>query len=323
MTTGTIHVRPFTDSDLAELTARSTRFPMDRVQGISKEDARAWLTAQIDSVTGRAFAITALSGSGRVQGVGTLQQLEWDSDMLGVSTAKLDVHLADPQDEKTADLLIDSLLQAACVAGNTFVWCKSPDYAHAALTCFERSGFVLRDREILLTRLPAKPGEMSDVVFRSPTYRIERDRHVALPELGALGAVFSDDRFHADPNISDETARRLWTQSVANACTDRADELFIAYDDELAVGVITVFDTQIRTIRACKLVRNLFHVAVAPSHQGFGLGRALITALLTGTVAPCDSIMVTTQSVNTSALNLYESCGFDAVSETLSLHAWL
>lgn len=64
-------------------------------------------------------------------------------------------------------------------------------------------------------------------------------------------------------------------------------------------------------------------IAVAASHQGRGVGRALVEAALDWFhTAACTEVRVATQASNVAAQRLYQAAGFRTVESTVWYHRW-
>ena len=57
-------------------------------------------------------------------------------------------------------------------------------------------------------------------------------------------------------------------------------------------------------------VAHIAQMAVAPNHQGRGLGRTLVTAAMAAASATCRRMTLLVAESNQSAVRLYESVGF-------------
>jgi ribosomal protein S18 acetylase RimI-like enzyme len=83
-------------------------------------------------------------------------------------------------------------------------------------------------------------------------------------------------------------------------------------------GKVVGFATGMHYFHPDKPVPELFvdEVGVAPSHQGRGLGKAVVTALLQhGRELGCGAAWVLTDRENTAAMRLYAACGGKAPSD--------
>ncbi len=96
--------------------------------------------------------------------------------------------------------------------------------------------------------------------------------------------------------------------AVAKFLADPRHHIAVAIDDGKVVG----FASGMHYFHPDKPVPELFvdEVGVAPSHQGRGLGKAVVSALLQhGRELGCGQAWVLTDRANTAAMRLYAACG--------------
>lgn len=125
-------------------------------------------------------------------------------------------------------------------------------------------------------------------------------------------SAFRTDRWHADPLIPDDRADEFKAAWARNDTTGRADAVLLAY---AADGAVAGFNAIL--LRGDVAVIDL--IAVAPGHQGHGMGRALIQGM--GAFLPsARSVRVGTQAANAASLKLYASFGWREVSRADTWH---
>lgn len=126
------------------------------------------------------------------------------------------------------------------------------------------------------------------------------------------GAVFRHDRYHVDPEISDEIADQLKATWVRNGVQGRADAALIARRE----GAIAGFN--LCMCRGDRAVIDL--IAVAAAFQGQGIGRALVAGALAHYAGQVAEMDVGTQETNSPSIALYRSMGFAPVSVARTYH---
>lgn len=137
-----------------------------------------------------------------------------------------------------------------------------------------------------------------------------------LYELGFLAGEWS--RFKVDPSLSDAQYEAMYAEWVRNS-TQRivADEVFVAYNENVAVGLLTIKQNSFG-------LATIGLLSVAPTAQRTGLGTALMqTAALWAFRARCTRVQVATQGANAGARGFYEKHGFSIVSSIPFYHFWL
>ena len=255
--------------------------------------------------------------------IGALQELPWDTECLGFRCAKMELFVgaggSDDDRSSSSETIVEHVLEIARNRGYQMVSSKCPADLPILAHCLEAAGFRLMDCELTLA-YAGNPRNRSDL--RSGGVRVESVRNRDISGIEAIGNYFSRSRFHADQKIPQKLADRLWRKSVANACRDRADEVFVAFDGERPVGLVSCLDDPFPELNSDRPVRSLFHVGVLPDAQGKGVGSSLMEAALRGSHKAA-AIRVETQSTNYDALNLYQKFEFRIVSSHYSFHCWI
>ncbi|MBI3522166.1 MAG: GNAT family N-acetyltransferase [Chloroflexi bacterium] len=134
-------------------------------------------------------------------------------------------------------------------------------------------------------------------------------------EQAALVAMrsFQWSRFHLDPRIPRETADRIkgeWVRSYVRK--SRGDALLVASAGGSVVGFVAAL------VADGSAVIDL--IAVDPSHQGAGIGRALIARHIDAYASTVARYRVGTQAANSASVRLYESLGYRLHGATYALH---
>ena len=102
-----------------------------------------------------------------------------------------------------------------------------------------------------------------------------------------------------------------WSQRAADTALGTDSAIFLALDDDQAVGIVGAF----RTALGSTVVR-LGAMWTAPAHRGGGVGRRLVDAVLewAGQCRASEIELWVTEG-NAAALSLYESAGFVMTGE--------
>jgi len=131
--------------------------------------------------------------------------------------------------------------------------------------------------------------------------------------------MFSIDRFHSDPNLSQAKSNQLYSKWVSSSFRGLADCILVVRKNDEPVGFIT-----------CKIDRVgqsfkygvIDLIAVDPSEAGRGLGSALVHSALEWFAPRVRSVYVGTQAANNRAVRLYERAGFRHASSEATFHIW-
>jgi GNAT superfamily N-acetyltransferase len=171
----------------------------------------------------------------------------------------------------------------------------------------QRLGFMLIDTNLRLSL------QRSDV----PRLRTDDITFATLEMADAVGDIaatsFTEDRFHRDPAISNDTAdnlKRSWATNFFSR--HRGDWMVVAQ-----CGAETVGFLQLLRSPEDALVIDL--IGVIAEHRGRGLAGAMIAFAC----ASCDCagpVVVGTQVANATSVRLYEKLGFRLTSAQYVFH---
>ncbi len=140
-----------------------------------------------------------------------------------------------------------------------------------------------------------------------------------LAALQALARVsHGDTRFFFDTAFARERAQALYAAWIQRACEDAAGVVWVPVDErDRPLGYLSCHYDAVETAGEIGLV------AVDPTAQGKGLGRALIDAGLTWFAEQgATRVTVVTQGRNRAAQRLYQRGGFLTDSLALWFHKW-
>lgn len=125
-------------------------------------------------------------------------------------------------------------------------------------------------------------------------------------------SAFTQDRFHADPQILDPIADAIKGAWVENGLHGRADVVLVAHHEDRPVGFNLCFD------RGDEAVIDL--IAVEHRCQGSGLGTAMVQGAIAHFTGKAKTLYVGTQATNTASLKMYRRCGFEVDREAKTYH---
>lgn len=196
-----------------------------------------------------------------------------------------------------------------------FVWTKVPSEMPERIDGLLRSGFRLITTEVQLehriggaVRPPSLEHSGSRISVRSAQ---PADRR-SVCDIAAT--AFTEDRFHRDPKVGADAATRIKVAWVENFFKgQRGDRMLLAEGSDGSVaGFVQLLDLPDATV--------IDLIAVAPSAQGNGMGRALTAAVLDDSLERSREVRVGTQLTNTRSLQLYTQFGFSIVASSHVLH---
>lgn len=134
---------------------------------------------------------------------------------------------------------------------------------------------------------------------------------------GIAATAMTTSRFHLDPQFPSKTAAQLkseWARNLANGL--RGTSCRVAREGSDPVGFIGTLD---RGDSEPLSVIDL--VAVAPSHQGRGIGGLLVCDWLRDARERGKHPVVGTQAANVAAVRFYECLGFTLIDAHYVMHA--
>lgn len=186
------------------------------------------------------------------------------------------------------------------------VWCRVAENDSEAAAALRAAGFRLIEQLVTLDRgVEPPPAVQRSVVRASPADR------AACVDIAT--AALRQDRYHADPAIDDRIADAIKAAWVSNNLAGRAEMTLVARDE---AGCIVGFNQLLRS--GSMAVIDL--IAVDPSAQQRGYGRALVAAGLSAYGGHADTMRVGTQATNAASLALYRSVGFQEARRESTYH---
>ncbi len=228
---------------------------------------------------------------------------------LGVGVACIEHCLFLDQESDAFDELLSHCETQLRATDIGLVTCRLGEVERGAIAAFHRREFRIIECLITLGRdLPAAPAAMPPGVERATRNEADECGHVAAES-------FRHDRFHADPQISEEAADNLKAAWARNDCHDRADTVLVVHESGHVAGFIAC-RKNIDTVK-------IDLIGVLPEMHGRGIGRRLVDAALSHYAGGAARMIVGTQSANIASLALYQSCGFRIEASSFTLHKHL
>ncbi len=235
----------------------------------------------------------------------SLRLLDWDTAFFGRRIAVLSAPLLGTDDLAHA-VREAEILEVECV------YALSDVHSQAAIQALSRAGARLVDVRLTFERGLVDLGTSRTV----PSIRDAEARD--LDELRALAASSHESsRFYADDRFSRERCHELFATWIEKSCAGWAQVVRVAVVDGAVRGYTT---GHVRENGRGEIGL----VAVDPSAQGRGLGRALVQSTL-GALRDLgvSSATVVTQGRNIGAQRLYQSEGFRTQRVQTWHHLWI
>jgi dTDP-4-amino-4,6-dideoxy-D-galactose acyltransferase len=271
---------------------------------LRRDDVHAWV---------------ASGDSGAVHGLAILQPLEWDSAVLDMKSARIDLIAAEAVSERGAvvDALLAALVAEAARERIQHISVRVDAGDDAAIHALEQRGFLNVDA--LLTFGAA----VNDLPRTQPAVEIsvrlgsEADART----IGDIAArEFEHGRFHSDPSVAPERARGVY-RAWAEGCCRRtaADAVLIAGTAHEMLGFVACRIERDTAVHLQRSTGTIILIASRNTARGRGVGTMLVAAA--GEWFRNEravAVEVGTQLRNVSAARLYERCGFRLVAGALS-----
>lgn len=234
------------------------------------------------------------------------QLLDWDSDILGLSVAKI---LNPSLNEKKLSDCLEGLKKKGVKLVYWAIDSRDHTARQAALAC---DGFLADEKITYFLDLRSLSFALpySDVEIYQP--------QIANPELEGIALEIAQfSRFSNDPKLSTEQANKLYKAWISNACQKIAAKIVLVIKKQGAIiGMLSIDEKRGRG--------DLSLLGVAPDYQGQGLGKHLVYAALAWCITQNYSFsQVVTHKTNVKARHLYEACGFTQEKMEYFYHFWL
>lgn len=191
--------------------------------------------------------------------------------------------------------------------GNCFIDAKASVEDLSSVKHLEELGFRLIDTNVQLIRNSA-----SISIQNSGSRFAKENDSTAVREVA--GSAFNQSRFHLDQKIPRKIADLVKSEWAGNFFLKKRGEWMVVYEiNGMVVGFLQLLKKNDSTI-----VIDL--IAVAPSHQGIGIGKSMISFAIQNCLEGNPTVIVGTQIANTNSLRTYNNLGFRTSSAQYVFH---
>ena len=287
-------------------------------QTVEREQARLAFEGAL-----RSGSLASYKAGGRFEGdLGMLiaERNAWETSFLGCPVIQLAMLLRGvTYDERypVAVALLKKWLDSRSTENQEYFLIRVPTEDVALIHALERCAFNLLVPMVTLERSLEKVGsansnateiELSEVAERDVPIIAEISRH-----------AFNYGRFSVEPHLSHVVAGEMYATWFRNCCNKLlVDEVIVARIKEQTVGFIAVRCRQYGDFRVGEI--NL--IAVASTARETGVGQALVEAGCNWAQSRVANMIVRTELPNTSAIRMYERCGFRLGGGSLYFSLW-
>jgi len=249
--------------------------------------------------------------------------LNWDSEILGFSCARIDSLWTDSQKNMDKlDIALSNILSKMDNDGirlcDIRIGMHSFDMIHIA----EQNGFKLMD---VLNIYLSKGESYKKNLYFTQNYRILAnptlsEKQVIQAEKIAMKA-FNYSRLYQDKNIAPHLCDFFYKSLFKNLLKDSNSMIGMAIEEDESVAgfYIGFVETDIKLKGG---LAYLWVIATDPYHIGKGIGTQLLSTFLKTMHKTCNFIEIGTQINNYPANNLYKSNNLSVVANVATFHRW-
>lgn len=260
-------------------------------------------------------------GLGSTGGQALMRPLTWDSQHFGVSAAELSrLYWLPSQPLGSLQRLVDACHRSLVERDVQWIVARLRCDQLDALHHLENLGLRLMDTslELGLNKHEAQiAGEQASNPSTSGGVTLREGRHADGEELSRVAATFTENRFHRDPRIDDDSAAGVYRQWVSNAAAGLRQNVLVAEVAGRLAGFCTYQDASSAELD----VGTIGLLTVAPEFRGRGIARSLVD----GAVRKMNAcrIVSSTQVENFASQRTFASLGFKTLGARHTLHGWL
>jgi len=299
------------ESRVLESGYRAARwFSIDQIRNLVRERSTA-------AICGREAHVYAVEEDNTLLGMASWVRLPWDSDLLQLSTARMDLLPCIASDAATIQKhLITSILEDCSASGIQYVTTRTPAVEHLSVHGLEAAGFQLIDGIQTFGRKLDGPVQVAQSGVTVRQFRL-----ADMDEVCRIArSAYRYDRFHNDPAIDKNRADLLHETWVRNSCLGEAAEgVVVAVESGRVAGFVTCKIDRSAEKHVGSAIGTIVLVATASEFQAKGIGRAAtLGALEWFRERGVNFVEVGTQITNVPATRLYESVGFRYLGANLT-----
>jgi len=314
---------------LRPLLADSPYKPYRHLGGLSRRDIVGfWLDTVVEQ--GQCGSVTACVRDGRIAGFAVLNELMWESSVIGRRIWGIEQLVVAPGESDGGhilDLLVARALSLAADQHADTVHCKRFTDDMTACHTLERNGFRLVDTQLVYGR------GLGDVATESSSPGHETGRlTIRLADRTDVGdlvqvarASFKDffGRFHSDHRLPPGAASKIYEEWIRSSLDGYADHVVLAEED----GVVAACSIWRKpSAREAKLSIRVGHYSLGMVHPDFqrrGLFTAVTRRGLQLLEGAADYAVGPTHVNNHGVQRGYARLGWQIVDATHTFHAWL
>jgi dTDP-4-amino-4,6-dideoxy-D-galactose acyltransferase len=280
--------------------------PLQRVSSDASLERELSLLAARDT-----FATVIRSGS-QILGLACWRHLAWDSEQLGIPTARLDLLVSSGAYQEALERkgsLLSTLSQECRLHGIRYLTARVPAGELSTVHALGRAGFDLVDG-ILTFSL-----RLDEAIRRTVNngFEVRMFQPSDLEQVLSIArSSYTCGRFHVDRALASGVADRLYAAWVRRSCNgEEADAVVVTAKGSRVMGYVTCKLGREPEANARSSGGRIVLVATAEEARGQGVASAALQGGLDWFRKHAEeTVEVGTQMQNVAACRLYESCGF-------------
>jgi ribosomal protein S18 acetylase RimI-like enzyme len=256
----------------------------------------------------------------RSDGAVWLALLEWDSQVLGVQTGRINAFFSSDEGWNAAAV--------AALLGEAQGWLRDRHVRFASCRVSSsdlvlcdtllKEGWESRDTLNVYTRAP----EARTPETTGEARTVDLSSSQITPFLDEFADAFRLARMHLDPRIGRERANRFYRALCTRISEDPSGKAVGVFDEGRLAGIaIGGLDEPLHAASGLKLA-YVWQIAVFREFRGRGVGSMLLKGL-EDCFAQADLIEAGTQADNVSAQSMYRSRGFAHSATAVTFHKWM
>jgi len=276
-----------------------------------------------------AEAVTVRGDKSKLLGLVTFSKLDWDSTHFGIPMAIIsDVIISEEVSNlrETKKRTITLALSELQKRGIRHVSTKVDIYDIATAQALEMAGFRLMDTTVIYgfdfrkSKIPKFEDQCTLRLAKSE----DENALIGVAKISFSKTRISDDRFHADPDLSQEKSDALYVEWIRNSIRGEiADAIIVAEMGGKPVGFTTIENFRVKTDQVGVNIGALILSAVIPEARGRGVYTSMIRKGLEYLKPMVDIAELGTQITNFPVQKAWSTLGFKLTSGAYAFHRTL
>ncbi|MGH9782736.1 MAG: GNAT family N-acetyltransferase [Terriglobia bacterium] len=316
-----IETNPLLDDEVQELLEELPCKPYSQCPGILPLAQARYAFRSLQAAQQSGATLYVAREGGRTRALLQTESLEWDSQVLGFSVARISRWIGWPDGASSLPYraeLLRTVIANLHRRGIRYLLARVPATDVPGAQLLEENHFQLVDG--LLT-FGTSPQPVSEPV-NSNGFRCGAFQADDLAALKKIAAGFSLDRFHADP-VTKERADRVHQKWIEDSCAGAADCVLVARNGGPAGFTTLKLDRLSQEVLGIR-IGTIVLVATAPTERRKGVARMLTRAALDWFRSrECSWVEVGTQVANLPAAHVYQSAGFVLTGSSMTFRLLL